>query len=150
MAARITCPRLIWNASASAPIGFYNFESRVPGAGDFVLVAPNDALEKFITRRGYLPANIPLLKRVAALAGAEICREGGAIFIDKARVAQALQFDSEGRSLPAWQGCFILSKTQIFLLNEPTNSLDGRYFGATDLHDVIGVAEPLWLKENDE
>jgi conjugative transfer signal peptidase TraF len=136
-------PRLVWNASASAPVGLYRIESRAPRIGDFVLVNPDAGLKAFIVARGYLPENIPLLKRVAALPGARICREDTAIFIDGIRVAEALRVDSEGRDMPVWQGCFSLSDDEIFLLNSPGNSLDGRYFGATNRAQIIGVAIPI-------
>jgi conjugative transfer signal peptidase TraF len=141
-------PRLVWNASASAPIGLYQIDKRTPEIGDFVLVRPEESLAQFITARGYLPENIPLLKRVAALSGDEICRETDAIFINKTRVAHALEFDSNGRKMPSWSGCFTLQSDEIFLLNDPENSLDGRYFGATKLDDVIGCTKPVWVRES--
>ncbi len=141
-------PRLVWNASASAPIGLYRIKKRPPDIGDYVLVAPDKSLENLIAERGYLPENIPLLKRVAALPGAGICRQGEGISIDDSQVAVALPVDSAGRVLPIWEGCIAVSANEIFLLNEPKNSLDGRYFGATHLDDVIGVAVPLWVRRN--
>ncbi len=136
-------PRLVWNASASASIGLYRIENRPPQEGDFVLVKPDARLEAFIVARGYLPENTPLLKSVAALAGAEICREGDTILIDRSPVAEALRVDSVGREMTVWQGCFSLRDDEIFLLNAPRNSLDGRYFGATKITQVIGVAIPV-------
>lgn len=141
-------PRLVWNASASAPIGLYLIRDRAPEPGEFVLVTQNESLEKFITERGYLPKDVPLLKRAAALSGAQICRVGEAIFIDGMHIADALLFDSRARNMPVWERCFLLSETEIFLINAPENSLDGRYFGATDLRDVIGVARPLLVGES--
>lgn len=140
-------PVLVWNASASAPIGLYRIErpDRLE-VGDYLLVRPNETLAKFIVERGYLPENIPLLKRVAALPGDEICRESQAIFINEIRVADAQMFDSFGREMPAWSGCFTLQSDQIFLLNDPERSLDGRYFGATKFDDVIGAAQPVWVR----
>jgi len=139
-------PVLVWNASASAPVGLYRIDDRAPEIGDLVLVQVGAELEEFITEREYLPPEIPLLKRVAARSGAEICREMEAILIDKNHVADALLFDSRGRKLPVWSGCFILQFDEMFLLNTPQNSLDGRYFGATKLNDVIGVAVPVWVR----
>lgn len=139
-------PALVWNASASAAVGLYRIENRAPEIGDLVLVEVSAELEEFITQREYLPPEIPLLKRVAALSGAKICREDEAVLIDKNHVAEALPFDSRGRKLPVWSGCFILRSDEMFLLNAPQKSLDGRYFGATKLNDVIGVAVPVWVR----
>jgi len=140
-------PMLVWNASASAPIGLYLIQQRQsPEIGAFVLVRPDEDLEKFITERGYLPKDIPLLKRVAALPGDGICRDSKAVYINETRVADTLNFDSRGRKMPAWSGCFTLQADEIFLLNDPENSLDGRYFRATKLDDVIGIARAVWVR----
>jgi conjugative transfer signal peptidase TraF len=136
-------PVFVWNASASAALGLYRIETRAPGIGDFVLVKPDAGLEDFIVSRGYLPENIPLLKRVAALSGTRICRNGATVFIDGALVAVALRVDSEDREMPVWQGCFSMSDDEVFLLNAPANSLDGRYFGATKITQILGVAIPV-------
>ncbi len=141
-------PRLVWNASASAPIGLYRIERHDRReVGDFVLVRPDDRLAKFIAERSYLPENIPLLKRVAAVPGDEICRRSEAIFVNEIRVADAQIRDSFGRKMPAWSGCFTLQSDELFLLNDPKGSLDGRYFGATTLDNVIGVARPVWVRK---
>lgn len=140
-------PLFVWNASASAPIGLYRIErhDRLE-AGDFVLVRPDDKLGKLIAERGYLPENIPLVKRVAAVPGDEICRDNTAIFINKIHVADAQILDSFGRKMPAWSGCFTLQSDEIFLINDPERSLDGRYFGATNFDHVIGAAQPVWVR----
>ncbi len=140
---------VVWNASASAPIGLYRIERRALRLGEFALVKPEQALENFIVERGYLSEDVPLLKRVAALSGAEICRDAEAIFIDGNHVADALRSDSAGRVMPVWRGCFTLSDDEIFLLNSPPNSLDGRYFGTTKIDQVIGVAIPIWISDSD-
>lgn len=141
-------PVLVWNASASALVGLYRIErNKQFEVGDFVLVRPEETLAKFIKERGYLPENFPLLKRVAALPDDEICRQSEAIFINKARVANALIFDSQGREMPSWSGCFTLQEDELFLLNNHDRSLDGRYFGATKADAVIGVAKPVSIRE---
>ena len=135
-------PVLVWNASASAPIGLYRIERRALRLGEFALVNPEKSLEDFIIERGYLPEDVPLLKRVAALSGSEVCRVSEAIFIDGINVADALRSDSKGRVMPAWRGCFTLADDEIFLLTSPSNSLDGRYFGATK------IAIPIWISDS--
>ena len=143
-------PMLVWNASASAPIGLYRIATRPAKIGDFVLVRPDEKLANFIVARDYLPEDIPLLKRVAALSGDEICRTGNVVLIDEIPVAEALNFDSAGRPMPVWSGCFRLKEGEIFLLNAPRNSLDGRYFGATKMKQVVGIAIPVWMMEPPE
>ena len=67
-------PKLVWNGSQSAPIGLYRIANRQPVLGEFALVQPTQKLSAFIRERGYLPPEIPLIKRVAAVHQDEICR----------------------------------------------------------------------------
>jgi len=140
-------PKLVWNASESAPLGLYLIKSRKPDLGEYVFIRPSEQVAAFIEDRGYLPPDTPLIKRIAALPGDEICRDGKAIFINKIHVAVAQKTDSLGREMPHWSGCFTLKSDEVFLLNGHEKSLDGRYFGASKLGDVIGVAVPLWVRE---
>ena len=142
--------KLVWNGSASAAVGLYRVEKRDPELGDYALVKPNERLAQFIFGRGYLPPDVPLLKRIAALPGDEICRENERIFINKIVVAEALLTDSFGRKMPEWSGCFTLKSDEVFLLNAPEKSLDGRYFGATKRADIIGIAAPIWVRTDAE
>jgi type IV secretory pathway protease TraF len=76
-------PKLIWNASASVPIGLYAVQSA--GAlpiGELLVVAPPEPLAAFLDERHYLPKGVPLLKHVAALPGQTVCRAGGTITVD--------------------------------------------------------------------
>ena len=76
-------PRLLWNASASAPIGLYRIDpGATPRAGDLVAIRPSPPLGAWLAERHYLPAGVPLLKRVAALPGARLCRSGVFVTID--------------------------------------------------------------------
>src|SRR5689334_17309906 len=48
-------PQLIWNASASVPLGLYRvLPARTPHVGEVVVVRPPDALADFLAERGYL------------------------------------------------------------------------------------------------
>jgi conjugative transfer signal peptidase TraF len=139
-------PKLIWNASASVPIGFYSVQrGSTLMDGDLVVVSPPMPLASFLAARRYLPRGVPLLKHVAALTKQIVCRHGVVVTIDGVAVASALTRDRAGRSLPVWQGCRTLTAREIFLLN-PTvpDSLDGRYFGPLPMASVIGRAVPLW------
>src|SRR3546814_5327754 len=73
-------PKLIWNASASVPIGFYTVRPASDlRIGDLAVVTPPDDLAVFLSTGGYLPMGVPLLKPVAVLPeiGRAPCREGG-------------------------------------------------------------------------
>ena len=82
-------PKLIWNASASVPIGLYAVTpTRVHRVGELVVVRPPEALAAFLGARGYLARGAPLLKHIAALPGQFVCRTGPTITIDGVTTGQ--------------------------------------------------------------
>ena len=141
-------PRVIWNASASAPIGLYRIHpDRDPPTGALVAVTPPARWARWMAGRGYLPEGVPLLKHVAARAGQRVCRIRDMLSVDARLVAVALEHDRRGRSLPVWQGCRTLRAGELLLLNPAhPDSLDGRYFGPLPAAAVIGRATPLYLR----
>lgn len=142
-------PRLIWNASASVPVGLYALhpDAHVE-AGDLVAVRPPGSLGRFLAERHYLPLDVPLMKRVAALPGQEVCRRNLAITVDGMPFGEALDRDRRGRPLPVWQGCRRLGTGEMFLMNAAVpDSLDSRYFGPLPATTVIGAATPLYTDE---
>ncbi len=141
--------RLIWNATASAPIGFYTV---VPAeridVPELVAIMPPEPLAVFMVERGYIARGVPLLKRVVGLFGQRVCRIGRTITVDGVEMGKALERDRIGRDLPVWQGCRVIGDGEIFLMNwEVRDSLDGRYFGPIPASSVIGRAIPLWTDE---
>ena len=140
-------PRLLWNATASAPVGLYAVQPDArPKVGDLVVVRPDPALARWMVERRYIGRDVPLVKRVAADKGARVCRSGAAVSIDGRAVGAALSRDHLGRALPVWSGCRALAAGQLFLLNAAPASRDGRYFGPTPTTAVVGRAVPLWLQ----
>jgi conjugative transfer signal peptidase TraF len=143
-------PRLIWNASASTPIGLYslNRPTRLD-VTDLVAVDAPEPLASFLAERGYLPRGVPLLKRVAGLPGQPVCRLGARITVNGVAMGEALDRDRLGRELPVWQGCRRIAEGEIFLMNwSAEDSLDGRYFGPLSAHSIIGRATPVWTDED--
>lgn len=143
-------PKLIWNASASTPIGLYAIEpDRSPEVTDLVAVRAPEPLASFLSDGGYLPRGVPLMKRVAALPGQRVCRTGLAITVDAVPMGEALDRDRRGRPLPIWQGCRDVAQGELFLMNwQVSDSLDGRYFGPLPASAVIGRAIPLYTDED--
>lgn len=142
-------PRVIWNASASAPIGLYRIHPNSdPPSGALVAITPTEQLARWLSARGYLPEGVPLLKHVAAKAGQRICRTGDVVSIDAQPVATARARDGRGRPLPIWQGCRTLKPGELLLLNPSVpDSLDGRYFGPLPASALLGRATPILTRD---
>jgi conjugative transfer signal peptidase TraF len=142
-------PKLIWNASASAPLGLYRIESghNAP-LGALVAVAPPERLARWMAERRYLGLDAPLLKHVAAKAGQRICRIGAVVSVEDRPVAVARERDRLGRPLPVWRGCRTLAAGELLLINPAVpDSLDGRYFGPLPASALIGRAIPILTRD---
>ena len=140
-------PRIIWNASASVPLGLYvAAPTDTIAHGELVLVRPPETLAAFLAERGYVARGVPLLKHVAALPPQVVCAEGTAITVDGETVAHRRMADRLGRVLPTWHGCHRLESGEVFLLNttEP-DSLDGRYFGPLLRTNIVARLRPVWI-----
>jgi conjugative transfer signal peptidase TraF len=140
-------PRLLWNASASVPVGLYAIHpaGRLM-ANELLVVKPQAALAQFMSARRYLALGVPLVKHVAALPGQIVCRSGRTITVDGIVEAEALDRDTRGRKLPVRQGCRTVQLGEVFLMNAGVpDSFDGRYFGPVPDSTIIGSATPLWL-----
>jgi conjugative transfer signal peptidase TraF len=141
-------PRLLWNASASVPVGLYWIgRSEDVRRGDLVAARmPRDAAQ-LAAERGYLPLGLPVVKYVSGIPGDRICGTRTSVTINGRVIAYRLFADRRGRPLPAWLGCVTLRPDQILLLNaDVPDSFDGRYFGPTGRHLILGRAHALWLR----
>jgi conjugative transfer signal peptidase TraF len=141
-------PQLIYNASDSVPVGWYRVTPADSlAAGDLVLVHLPPGAMTLAAQRGYLPASVPLLKTVAAVAPQQVCVRGAQVRVDGQLVARRLRWDRQGRALPTWQACRRLAGDELFLLSSSNPaSFDSRYFGPISVDAVIGRAQPLWLE----
>ena len=125
-------PRVIWNASASAPLGLYRIEpDRDPAIGALVAVTPPAPLARWL-----------------AEPGQRVCRIGAVVSVDARPVVVALARDGRGRSLPVWQGCRTLRAGELLMLNpDHADSMDGRYFGPLPASTVLGRAMPVLTRD---
>lgn len=142
-------PRLVWNASASVPIGLYTIApSDRLAVSDLVAAMPPEPVVGFMVARGYVGRDVPILKHVIGLPGQRVCRDGAAITVDGRHLGEARERDSQGRDLPVWQGCRTIVEGEVFLMNPAVaDSFDGRYFGPFPTSGVIGRASPLFTDE---
>ena len=127
IASDIRAPLVIYNASGSAPLGFYYLENRLPKRGETAAIVPPPLIELMIVARGILPPSVPLVKQVTAIGGDEVCRSKepvSTISVNGQVLAEAFDKDREGRPLPAWEGCIRLVDGEFFLLQPHPYSLN--------------------------
>jgi conjugative transfer signal peptidase TraF len=138
--------RLIYNPSASAPLGWYFIrQANTLRPHDVVLAWPPEAAAALADSRHYLPRGVPLLKEVGAVARQFVCVRDGTVSIDGVPSAQTRQRDGAGRELISWNECRVLADGELFLLGHHSDaSFDSRYFGPIRGDAVIGQAIPLW------
>jgi conjugative transfer signal peptidase TraF len=137
-------PILVWNATASVPVGLYRIVARRPARGSLALVALAEPSRTFLHLRGYLHESLPVLKPVAATRGDVLCRFGNAVYVNGRVVALARNNDHESRPLPRWHGCRRLGNAAVAVISSHPYSFDSRYFGVIDLSAFVGVAIPVW------
>jgi len=144
-------PIYMWNASASVPLGLYRLQSTDERyVTELVAVMPPEPLATFLADGSYLPRGVPMLKRVLALPGQTVCRDGLMVIVDAIAMGTARERDGRGRPLPAWRGCRVIAAGELFLMNwRSADSLDGRYFGPIPASAVIGRARPVWIEKED-
>lgn len=144
-------PRLVWNASSSAPVGLYHVIPTSPampiGRGDMVIARLAPPWRALAAARRYLPTNVPLVKRVAAQPGDTVCASGDTLSLGGKLLVRRLARDRMGRVLPWWQGCIRLRAGQyLLLMRDKPGSFDGRYFGITKSTEIVGQARLLWAR----
>ena len=144
-------PRLIYNQSPSASIGWYRIDPNGEPKRDVMVAAfaPAEA-RNLANERGYLPRSVPLLKTVWAIGGEEVCRFGAKVEVPNRPSLTASRQDGLGRDLPRWDGCITLSETEVFLVStDVQTSFDSRYFGPVSLENMLGTAEFLGPERNE-
>lgn len=131
-------PLLIWNYTASAPLGLYQVLDRNWTKGDWVAVKPEPRVAAMLVQFGVLKPGRLLIKRVMAVRGDEVCRDGSVVSINGRWAASAKTQTSRGMRLPNWGGCRRLLQSEVFLLGAADASFDGRYFGVNQSAGIVG------------
>ena len=142
-------PKLLYNPSQSAPIGFYKIKSasRFERADHVAAFAPDWARE-LANRRGYLPKDLPLIKQVWAVKGDQICADGRRVSGPNGSVTARFLQDRLGRDMPVFEGCIVLSRDEYFLISIDEKhgkpyGFDSRYFGPVKLEQILGRVQYL-------
>ncbi|MBX9614768.1 MAG: S26 family signal peptidase [Caulobacteraceae bacterium] len=126
------------NESPSLPEGLYVRQADAPIAhGSVVAIAQPSSIRPHLARLG-MPAEVKLIKRVAAVGGDRVCAEGSKVRTPS-RLSPVLEHDRRGVALPVWRGCRTLAPDELFLLGDTPGSFDSRYFGPVRRSEVDGV-----------
>lgn len=126
------------NESPSLPRGLYVRQpSAAPSRSAVVAVPQPLSIRPYLAGLG-MPDEILLIKRVAAVGGETVCRDGDRVRTAD-RVAKALAKDRRGIALPVWVGCRQLAPDELFLLGDTAASFDSRYFGPVRKREITGV-----------
>jgi conjugative transfer signal peptidase TraF len=148
-------PWILWNTSESLPKGLYRRIDEPLHLGSIVAACLLEEVARVALERGYVQPGsrcpggaAPLLKRVAAVEGMRVERQGERIATDGQPWpgGDIESHDSRGRRVP-WQVAYpyVVAKGQVLLLGERVGSFDGRYFGPVSEGVVLGVYEPALI-----
>ena len=138
-------PKLLYNPSASAPIGWYKLEDQSPPKiGDQVAAYAPDWARVLADERHYLPYEHPMIKTIWASSGTQICTQNNWVSVPNYPVITSLPQDNLGRDMPKLSGCFTLQADEYFLVSpDVQDGYDSRYFGAVRGQDILGKVKYL-------
>jgi conjugative transfer signal peptidase TraF len=138
------------NITPSEPVGIYReIGGGAEPAAMVLLKQPHDSASSILKR--YLPANIPLIKRIAAMPGDVV--ETGAYGVRVNRIlwpdSAPLTHDQEGRSLRPYPfGTYRVPAGQVWVMSNHPCGLDSRYFGPVLESSVISRLVPVAIWAN--
>ena len=134
-------PRLLYNPSKSAAVGWYHLRpGERPKRSDQVAAYAPLWARNLAEQRGYLPSDYPLIKTVWAVAGEEVCYNNQSVSVPKRPDIPILGQDVLGRDMPQMSGCHVLKQGQYLLMSPDVQTgFDSRYFGPVETQNIIGV-----------
>ena len=135
----------IYQVTHSMPEGvymtYYPFSIK---RNDNVVFVPNAKTEHFIVSRGWLPANVPLLKKVVGVPGDYLCIKDETVYINQVKVATIYQKDRQGNPLPIFNYCGKINQNKYFMQGVANPySFDSRYYGLVSKKQIISKAVQL-------
>jgi conjugative transfer signal peptidase TraF len=134
---------IVYNGSDSVPTGFYVRSDEPIRRGAIVTVRARDVALAYAEGRRFTDTGDRFLKRVAAMAGDQVCAEDDMIAINACAPLRRMRRDRFGRALPRWSGCRTLEQNEVFLLGDTPDSFDARYWGPVSTATIEGVWRPL-------
>lgn len=139
-------PKILYNPSPSAPVGFYILKKEIPvRKGAFVAAYAPQWARGLAAERGYLPYDLPVLKTVWGEPGDKVCAAKSYISVDGNPDIPLRHIDSSEREMPRWNECRTLQSGEYFLIStDVQTSFDSRYFGPVREEDILGNAHILF------
>ncbi|HVK81336.1 MAG TPA: S26 family signal peptidase [Verrucomicrobiae bacterium] len=128
---------VLYNHSPSVPIGLYVRQDAEAARGVYVTVRASAVAPEAARAHAFTDAGDRFIKRVAAVAGDEVCADADHLYINGAAVA------ARAGELPLWRGCRPLHAGEILLMGDNDQSFDGRYWGPTRTDLIEGVWRKL-------
>lgn len=142
-----------FNATGSAPVGFWKISERRPGdvgVGQHVLICPpkHYVLSNLIKQgrmfRGRCDSGtVPFIKTVAAQGSGKFRVGIDGVYINDERIPKTAPYPWE--NLKPAPPATIESGEFVAIQTMHVGSIDSRYFGPLKVDDVIGVIEPVWI-----
>lgn len=137
--------RLVYNATASYPIGFYRVHSNYSESDVVWFDVPNN-VERLVFGRNYIPQNAKLMKKIIAGEGASWCVSDRSLIVEGISVGKIRTEDSNKLPLPQLpEGCNTLGLDEVIVASPHPLSFDSRYFGPVKKETVHGRLEALWI-----
>lgn len=131
-------PVALVNESASLPRGLYLRQVAArPDRGVVAAAAQPPSARAYLSALG-APADMMLIKRVAAVGGDHVCRDHARVFTPIVS-GPVTVYDRRGARLPTWRACRRLEADEVFLMGDTATSFDSRYFGPLQRSELRGV-----------
>jgi len=143
-------PRLLYNPSQSAAVGWYRVQPDLPiMRGSQVAAYAPEWARRLADKRGYLPYDYPLIKTVWAVEGEEVCYHNQSVSVPKRPDIPLLGQDVLGRVMPQRSGCIVLKSDEYLLISpDVQNGFDSRYFGPVSNGNIIGRVKFIGNSKN--
>jgi len=143
-------PRVFYNPSPSAAVGWYKLRPDLPIKRDVQVAAYAPKWARVLAdERQYLPYDYPLIKTVMAVEGDVICYHETWVSVPKSPDIPLRSQDTLGRDMPAQSGCLVLQSGEYFIASpDVQDGFDSRYFGPIKKGQLLGVVQYLGNSEN--
>lgn len=138
---------LIYNATASYPLGFYRLRAKDSfERGDLVIFAVPPGVRDLVRDRSYIPPRGDLMKTIIGVAGDRYCLRDDYFYVRGLPVGPVFKTDARSQPLPRLTtGCREVPSGSVLVASRSIErSFDSRYFGPIPTHTILGVTEPLW------